>query len=139
MDTVSSKGLSIKYIHDGLAASWLLSFGWVLALSEGTCFANCAGPGFGSITSSFRAKGHGMLLASLFTMHHLIFCNSTLSAMIEYISDNEALIKNVSYHYTQQQWNPNNTLDPDWDMLAEIVAMVQSSVPPPICSWVNSH
>eukprot|EP00980_Cylindrotheca_fusiformis_P007898 scaffold1680_cov79-Cylindrotheca_fusiformis.AAC.4 len=58
-ETTSIDNAKCYGVSDGSEFSGSMTFGWVIAASDGTRVVICAGPAFGSQASSYRAEGYG--------------------------------------------------------------------------------
>jgi hypothetical protein len=77
----TSAALEIQFVSDGSQIRDRMSFGWCLALPNGTRLAHCSGPGFGPGTSH-QAAGYGVLSAVRFIYQLIFFTNSSSLASL---------------------------------------------------------
>ena len=64
----------LHVVSDGSALEDSMSFGWVLALPDGTILVNCLGPAIGFMESPYRSEGHGVLSMVRFLYRLQTFC-----------------------------------------------------------------
>ena len=95
-----------------------MSFGWVIAASDGTVLVQGADPSHGR-GSSLRAEGSGMLAATVFIS---LVCSFTQKSSLNTrkFSDNQELIQQLllrSYYTTPF---PNETTKGEFDLIEQI-------------------
>ena len=131
---------------DGSAPSGKGSFAWVISNGEGQILAHCHGPVFGAKISSYRSEAYGILsvLRFLLKLSQLRGgdngdANQLLSHTL--LCDNRSLILRIN---DLKQWKrvyPNVTMEPEWDVLAEIRATLQdlNPVSQPTFEHIKGH
>ena len=62
-----------------------------------------------------------MLSAARFLHHLFQFCQDLFVGPYQFVTDNQGLITRVTDRFTYAESYPNATLDPDWDLVNEIV------------------
>jgi hypothetical protein len=114
-------------VSDGTEDNSCMSFAWVLAGPDGRRLAQCASPAFGSQASSYRAEGYGVVSLVKFLSFLKRFCLSGRSWRVKIGADNESFITKVNQAMAYETPFPNVTMDPDYDLIAEVVQTVRLS------------
>ena len=112
------------FVSDGSASSGSMSFGWVLSTHNGEILIRCSGPAPGK-ESSFRSEGYGMLSVVRFLFHLFEYCQQTHPGPFRFITDNQGLLTRVQSALQYDDPYPNSTLEPEWDVVNEIVSTLQ--------------
>lgn len=121
-----------------------MSYGWVFGSSHQDIYAEHAGPGEGTPTSH-RAEAWGMLSGVLFLQHLYKYTNSqdshsATNAPIIFFSDNKGLVARVHQRRQYDKPYPNATLAPDWDLIEQIVQIMNRIAQHPLeVQWVKGH
>ena len=129
---VVSDGSSIETQH--------MSFGVTIGTTTGLRLVElsgvCTGP-----PSSHRAECTGCLAGALFCHEFFRFTNTTHTQLsILVASDNQGMIKSLTDRMSYTKVFPNSTLQPDWDLLEEIVTTYrQLEVHDVTFEWVRGH
>ena len=92
----SPKEPKLLIVSDGSVKLHQMSFGWVIAHVDGTVLVQGAGPSHGQ-GSSLRAKGSGMLAATVFMALVCKFTQRSTMNTRNY-SDNQEIIRRLVYH-----------------------------------------
>ena len=106
---------------DGSAQGYKASFAWVLSTTDGTRLATCSGPAFGAKPNSYHAEGYG-ILSCCRLLHHINKISqhgpthsfTLLCDNLSMVNKSNALPKNMD------DIHPNDTMEAEWDILAEI-------------------
>jgi hypothetical protein len=128
-ETVLSTNSSTRChgVSDGTEVHSCMAFAWVFAGPDGRRLAQCASPAFGSQASSYRAEGYGVVSLVKFLSFLKIFCLSEQSWRIKIAADNQSFIGKVNQALAYDTPFPNVTMDPDYDLIAEVVHTVRQS------------
>ena len=121
---------------DGSVQGHRASFGWVMSTQEGNRIARCNGPAYGAKPVSYRAEGYG-LLSALRLMHHLAAHWQTTNKF-SLVCDNETMVNRANESQSVLQATPNSTMDPEWDVLAEIW-VTRDALGDHAIEWVKGH
>jgi hypothetical protein len=131
--------LHLISLSDGSAVNHSMSFGWVMSLPTAQRVATCSGPAPGSVQSSFRAEGYGLLSVTRFLYHLFRFCGVDPELKIQLSCDNDPLLRRVQSALPHTECFPNLTLEPDWDLVDSIVKTIQSMASSIILPHVKGH
>ena len=105
---------------DGSQIGPKASLGWILSTYDGRRLAKCNGPAYGCKPSSYRAEGYGILSGCRFLIqfrhHHQI----EEPWQLLFLCDNDSMLNKALEPQDLNRTFPNSTLDPDWDVVAEI-------------------
>jgi hypothetical protein len=114
----------VIFASDGSVQEHRASYGWVMAITDGTRLAQCTGPAYGYRPTSFRAEGYGLL--SVIRFIHLIQTKWNTSGRYTILCDNEAMIGIMQDHVRVADTYPNQTLKSEWDIIAETKATIDT-------------
>ena len=114
-----------------------MSFGWVIAASDGTVLVQGAGPSHGR-GSSLRAEGSGMLAATVFIS---LVCLFTQKASINTrnFSDNQELIRQLILRSEYTTPFPNETTKGKFDLIEQIYLTSKEFNVNTAYGWVRGH
>eukprot|EP00980_Cylindrotheca_fusiformis_P024905 scaffold12690_cov177-Cylindrotheca_fusiformis.AAC.2 len=126
-------------VSDGSEARTSMAFGWVVAAPDGFRLATGSGPAFGSQPSSFRAEGYGMLSMVKFLLQLRQTSGSTDQWKIQCATDSQGLVTAVKNCLTYDEPFPNVTLDPEYDIIHEIVMTCRQAKLEVVLSHVKGH
>ena len=122
-----------KAASDGSVVGTDGTFGWVISDPEGNRLAKGLGRAFGHPMSSYRAEAFGM--SSIITYWTTNFPQQQLLL----VCDNKALVDRIEELTVRQRPQfPNDTLEPDWDVLDYIVGLKKRHSEITI-NWIKSH
>jgi hypothetical protein len=136
---IRTSEVQLLTVSDGSDDSGSMTFGWIIALPDGTRLARCSGPAYGPFGSSFRAEGYGFLSVSRFLLRLHDFCGITPSWRVQLMTDNLGLLTRVEKCLPYLDPFPNTTLQPDWDVTNEIIVTLQSMQIKPTFEHVRGH
>jgi hypothetical protein len=134
----TSAALEIQFVSDGSQIRDRMSFGWCLALPDGTRLAHCSGPGFGPGTSH-RAEGYGVLSAVRFIYQLILYTQSSEPWPVCFTTDNKGLVIRLDQRKQYDISYANATLAPDWDIVEEIIMTLRLLPITPFFAHVKGH
>ena len=126
---------------DGSAPRDQGSFGWIISDNEGNRLVRGRGPAFGHAISSYRAEAYGMLslLRFLVSMRD-IHGRGTQPRAMALVCDNQGLVKTVTKMRQHSTIFPNTTMEPEWDIIAQILEALKSlGNSAPIIEHIKGH
>eukprot|EP00980_Cylindrotheca_fusiformis_P020836 scaffold7832_cov103-Cylindrotheca_fusiformis.AAC.3 len=137
--TTSIDNAKCYSVSDGSEFSGSMTFGWVIAASDGTRVVTCAGPAFGSQASSYRAEGYGFVSMALFLFHLRHFSSAIPDWRLTFVSDNLGLVTKTSQSWEYDFPFPNLTLSSDYDVIHETVMTLRQARVHATFSHVKGH
>ena len=96
----------------------VMTFGWKIVDKNKDPLAEHSGPAFGKATS-FRAEGYGILSLARFLHHGKIYTQTKIQCYIEIYIYNKGIVKQMKDQISYSHDYPFNTLEPDWDIIAQ--------------------
>eukprot|EP00957_Ditylum_brightwellii_P065333 4955442-Ditylum_brightwellii.AAC.1 len=97
----------------------VMTFGWIIINNDKEILAEHAGPAFGQVTS-FRVEGYGILSASQFLYHISKYTNQTIKCDMNIYIDDEGIVKRLKDQLAYTHDYLFNTLEPVWDVVAQV-------------------
>eukprot|EP00957_Ditylum_brightwellii_P205536 15344294-Ditylum_brightwellii.AAC.1 len=102
-----------------------LSFGWVISLLDSTTLATHSGPAFGQ-ASLLQAEGYGLLSVTHFLYQLQIYTQLTPACNVCIYTDNKEVVTGTNNQIQYEYDYPYNTLEPDWDFIAQLAEYLQA-------------
>jgi hypothetical protein len=115
------------------------SFGWLLSSPDGTVILKCSGPAFGMSMKSYRAEGYGVLSLLRFIYQLYTFCHQPLPTNLHIFCDSKSLLDKTAVYMKHPRYFPNTALQPDWDVVQQIVTTIRLFPSPPKLKHVKAH
>ena len=106
---------------DGSVSSSIRAYGWPCSLPHGQCLATNHGPVFSCFPSSFCAEVYGLLSYLQFLYRVGQYTQSPLPKQNIIYTDSASLIEKLGEIRKWLYFFPNTTMDPDWDILQQII------------------
>ena len=106
---------------DGSVTSSIGANRWICSLPHGQRLATSHGPIFGSSPSSFRAEAYGLLSYLRFLYRVSQYTHSPLPMDTILYTDSASLIAKIGEIEKWPYFFPNATMDPDLDVLQQII------------------
>jgi hypothetical protein len=147
-----------QFATDGSAPEGKGSFAWIISDNKGTVLAQCNGPVYGALVTSFRAEGYGILSLLRFLMRMQQIHDNTGPRATQHseeirdqqarslkshslVCDNKSMVDRVNEIIQYDVVFPNTTMDSEWDVLAEIKAamLALTKESRPEISHIKSH
>lgn len=123
---------------DGSVIGLSGTYGWIISLKDKTRIASCRGKAYGYPMTSHRAEAYGMWSILLFIIRVYEFGNKIPLEVISLVCDNSSLVDTVNKIVNRQRKPfPNETLQPDWDIINEIVSLLKTSKQS--IEWIKGH
>jgi hypothetical protein len=114
-----------KGVSDGTEVQSSMAFAWVLSDPNGRRLVQCAGPAFGSQSSSYRAEGYGIVSITKFIDCLKAFSKSSYQWRLSFAADNQGFITKVTQALAYTTPYPNVMMDSDYDLVDEVVHAVR--------------
>ena len=102
-----------------------MSFAWKIVTQDEEPLAEHSGPAFGHATL-FRSEGYGLLSVSRFLHHGSIYTNTDIRCNINIRIDNIGIVKRTNDQLSYPHDYSYNTLEPDWDLIAQSAATLKT-------------
>jgi hypothetical protein len=115
------------------------SFGWLLTSPDGTVILRCSGPAFGMHMKSYSAEGYGVLSVLRLIYRLYTFCNQQLPTNLHLFCDSKSLLDKAAIYTKHTRYFPNTSLQPDWDVVQQIVTTIRMFPNPPHLTHVKAH
>ena len=124
---------------DGSVISSAGAYGWICSLPHSQRLATNHRPVFGSSPSSFRTEAYGLLsyLRFLYRVSH--YTHSSLPIETIIYTNSASLIAKINEVEKWPYFFPNATMDPDWDVLQQIITRRRLFPSLPILQFVKGH
>ena len=106
---------------DGSVSSSIGAYGWTCSLPHGQCLATNHRPVFGRFPSSFHAEVYGLLSYLQFLHRVSQYTQSPLPKQSIIYTDSASVIEKLGEIRKWPYFFPNTTMDPDWDVLQQII------------------
>ena len=130
----------ISAASDGTVKAQSAGFGYVIACtSTSRRLIRGRGPAFGVDPSSFRAEAYGALAVLRMLIQLEKFTGTRLTTSIHHFIDNSSVVNRIETLRQQTVKNPRDTLNPDHDVIAEIVKGIEELQIPYTVQWVRGH
>ena len=132
---------NITMCSDGSAVEQGGSFGFVIATVQGRRLLKANGPSPGAYANSFRSESYGVLAALRWLYNELIITPPAINKpiVIKHYLDNKSVIKRIEETKKRHWTAPNHRLQPEQDVINEIVHTL-SLVPVTVqFEWVKGH
>ena len=124
---------------DGSVSSSVRAYGWICSLHHGQRLATNHGPVSGSLPSSFHTKAYGLLSYLRFLYCVSQYTHSPLPKETIIYTDSTSLIAKLSEIKNWPYFFPNATMDPDWDVLQQIITSRCLFPLLPVLHFVKGH
>eukprot|EP00957_Ditylum_brightwellii_P141273 10763742-Ditylum_brightwellii.AAC.1 len=115
-----------------------MSFGWVVSPLNSMILATHSGPVFGH-ASLFCAEGYSLLLVTCFLYHLQRYTQLTLPCNISIYIDNKGAVTRATSQIEYEYGYPYNTLEHDWDVIAQSAEYLQTLGSKLKVAHVKSH
>eukprot|EP00957_Ditylum_brightwellii_P137117 10454949-Ditylum_brightwellii.AAC.1 len=115
-----------------------MSFVWIISLLDTATLATHSGPLYGHLTL-FCAEGCGLLSVSHFLHHLQIYTHLIPACNIRIYIDNKGVVSWVNNQNGYTFDYPYNTLEPDWDAIAQSAEYLQGLGSKLMIKHVKSH
>ena len=124
---------------DGSVSSSVRAYSWICSLLHGQRLATNHGPVFGSLPSSSHAEAYGLLsyLRCLYRISQ--YTPSPLPKETILYTDSASLIAKIGKIEKWPYFFPKDTMDPDWDVLQQIITSRCLFPSLPILHFVKGH
>ena len=106
---------------------------------RGDRLVHCVGSVRGLNPSSFRAEATGVLSALRFVTRFLEYHNLPQHKSYTHYTDSQSLLDRLNAIKKHDKYFANSTLEPDWDIVNEIMWNVNNMDHPPTLRYVASH
>jgi hypothetical protein len=123
---------------DGSATDSGGSYGYIISTKNGQRIAKGRGPAPGAQLNSFRSEAYGVL-ATMRWLTHALRNNPPTTQKIYHYLDNRSVISRIKAAVTETYTKPNNTLQPDHDVITEIAHTLRSLPITIEFEWVKGH
>ena len=124
---------------DGSISSSIGAYRWTCSLPHGQHLATNHRPVFGHFPSSFHAEAYGFLSYLRFLYQVSQYTQSPLPKQNIIYTDSASLIEKLGEIRKWPYFFPNTTMDPDWDILQQIIFSLRLFPSlPEICS-IQGH
>jgi hypothetical protein len=127
------------FAGDGSVQANAASFGWILSNKQGERIARCYGPAPGLRPDSFRAEGYAFISILLFLYLIMDMTDDAVTKRIEIHTDSKSFLQRIAKHRRQKYENPNDTLEPDWDVSSETWTLIHDLPVELHGHWVEGH
>ena len=124
---------------DGSMSSSIRAYGWTCSLPHGQRLATNHGPVFGRFPSSFHAEAYGLLSYLRFLYRVSQYTQSPLPKQNIIYTDSTSLIEKLGEIRKWPYFFPNTTMDPDWDVLQQIIFSLRLFSSLPEIRFVQGH
>ena len=134
----SNTPIGIPAASDGSVIRSSGTYGWTISLKNKTRIVSCRGKAYGFPMTSHRAEAYGMWSILLFIIRLFEFHNEDPSKVLSLVCDNSSLVDTVNKIAKRKRKQfPNETLEPDWDVINEIVSLIKNSKQ--TIEWIRGH
>ena len=106
---------------DGSVSSSIGAYGWACSLPHDQRLATNHGPVFGRFPSSFHPEAYGLLSYLRFLYRVSQYTQSLLPKQNIIYTDSASLIEKLGEIRKWPYFFPSTTMDPDWDVLHQII------------------
>ena len=138
LDTIQNNPWIIA-ASNGSVTSSIGAYGWICSLPHGQRLATNHGPVFSSSPSSFRTEAYGLLSYHRFLYHVSQYTHSPLPMDTILYTDSASLIAKIGEIEKWPYFFPNATMDPDWDVLQQIITSRRLFPLLPVLRLVKGH
>eukprot|EP00957_Ditylum_brightwellii_P162362 12362992-Ditylum_brightwellii.AAC.1 len=115
-----------------------MTFGWIRVNNSEEICAEHVGPAFDQATF-FRAEGYGLLSVARFSHHISKYTNQAIRCNINTYIDNKGIVKQINDQPSYTHDHPFNTLEPDWDVVAQVADILKQYVDILTITHIKSH
>eukprot|EP00957_Ditylum_brightwellii_P210113 15364588-Ditylum_brightwellii.AAC.1 len=116
----------------------IMIFGWIIVNKDKEMIAEHVGPVFGQATS-FGTEGYGLLSVARFIHYISQYMNQAVCCDINMYIDNKGIVKRINYQLTYTYDYSFNTLEPDWDIVAQGAHTLKLYIDTLTITHVKSH
>eukprot|EP00957_Ditylum_brightwellii_P134923 10287226-Ditylum_brightwellii.AAC.1 len=102
-----------------------MTFGWKIVDENKDPLVDHSGPVFGKATS-FYTEGYGLLSLAQFLHHGKIYTQTKIQCYIETHINNKGIVKQMKDQISYSHDYPFNTLESDWDIIAQVAVTLCS-------------
>ena len=124
---------------DGSVISSVRTYSWICSLPHGQRLATNHGPVFGSSPSSFHAEAYGLLSCLRFLYRVSQYTHSPFPMETILYMDSDSLIAKIAETKKWPYFFPDATMDPDWDVLQQIITSRHLFPSLPVLWFVKGH
>ena len=124
---------------DGSISSSVGAYGWTCSLPHGQHLATNHGPVFRHLPSSFHAEAYGLLSYLRFLYQVSQYTQSPLPKQNIIYTDYASLIAKLGEIKKWPFFFPNTTVDPDWEVLQQIIFSLRLFPSFPEIHFVQGH
>ena len=124
---------------DRSVSSSVRAYGRICSLPHGQRLATNHGPVFGSSPSSVRAEAYGLLSYLQFLYRISQYTHSPLPIETILYTDSTSLIAKIGEIEQEPYFFPNTTMDPDCDVLQQIITSRRLFPSLPVLRFVKGH
>eukprot|EP00957_Ditylum_brightwellii_P191434 14575132-Ditylum_brightwellii.AAC.1 len=96
----------------------VMTFGWTIVDENKDPLVEHLRPTFGK-APSFCAEGYGLLSLAWFLHHGKTYTQTKIQCYIEILINNKGIVKQMKDQISYSHDYPFNTLEPDWDIIAQ--------------------
>ena len=124
---------------DGSVRQQRATFGYIIRDCNQQCLVRGRGPAPGSHPTSLRSEAYGNLAACRLLYRISIFTGTPLRTTVTMVVDSQSLIQRIKQGRECTYDNPTRCIQPEWDVINEILTSICQLEIPIDYKWVKRH